>query len=936
MAVVRRSVGPAADDEPFSGVPRLPGLVGEVRRDALMTSSPDLRRIPARFASLLRAGKQRFATQPALWALAAILVLGGAIRLYELATVQVLWFDEISSYYVPFLITHRYGSVETWGLLRTPVPSVFTQAYQLVYSTITGMIFPAIAEANSPFWVRIPAVVSGLALIALLYGVGTELFNRRVGLAAALLAAVVPWTVYWSRFAGVIAPLELWPVAAIYAALVAVRLLSQRLLMLSLIFGAFTVYTHEAGIVALVLLILPFWFLCARRFLPGSPNLVRWRGLVETVRFCLPFLLGLVLALVPLLLFEFQPVAAGTSLLGTGQLVWERCPNLHCTASTFLANAGLSWSPDFLGLSGGLTGAQAAGFETHISIGGAWQSGGGFTGMLTVLGLLAYPALLLLALRWPRRLTGNNVLASWLVVFLVLAYTVVGGVVYYDNPNSARLAFAAGLLIVVIAWLIVSLIEVAWETLASRIPARSKPSSTPMWLHRSPARAKALVVAVGVCLVVAPVGGAYLYDYFEEWPGISPAYFYPQIQQVGEMLSQQHLWSYPLVVLCPSDLIYILPAELAFYDPNKPPHASISVFNGSVAANTGPLSSSPTGLVFVSMVNSTVEQLRSSGVPATALSATGGISTFWIPGSKSDHDTLDSIEQWNATPVANFSATSFTWNVTQFPTNGSLETSLSAGGLAILAQLPANASNSSWSVRISLNQTLPEPAYNFLALNWSFSESAGPGAAWVAPVYWNGTTNVTGSARQLYPNATLNAAPISEPDYRLSGFEVGASIASDSSQATRIVNASAYGVVPTPASACSRPQVVLLGSIADVASPDGSGLNYTAENSTLLTSLCIPPSGGSLPVTYYAELSVEFVSNLTQPLTFSATAPGFASNPILGITSPPGTTATIFAGLEGPPLGLPEPVRITIHFVGTVILESLTLIKFVGGPPAGV
>ncbi len=900
-----------------------------------MTTSTDSRGAPTRWGARIRGWAGQYRESPSLWALTAILALAAAIRLYELGTVQVLWFDEITAYYVPFLIAHGYGNVQTWGLLRTPVPSDFTQAYQLLYSTVTGMIFPALAESNTAFWVRIPAVISGLALIVLLYGVGTELFNRRVGLTAALLAAVVPWTVYWSRFAGVIAPLELWPVAAIYAALLAVRLRSEKLLLLSLVFGAFTVYTHEAGIVVLVLLILPFWWVCARRFLPPTLNAVRWTGFVAMLRFCLPFLLALLLALIPLASFELQPVSAGTSLAGSGQLVWQRCSSFTCTASTFLSNAGLSWSPDFLGISGGLNGAQSAGFQAHISIGGAWQSGGGLTGMLTILGLLSYPALLLLAVRWPRRLTGGNPLASWLVVLLALAYTVVGGVVYYDNPNSARLAFAAGLLIVVVAWILVALVELAWESLRAVLARSSLREVRPTLRRASTARLQAVAVTVGVCLIVAPVGGAYLYDYFEEWPGISPTYFYPQIQQVGEMLSDQGLWSYPLVVLCPSDLIYILPAELAFYDPIKPPRASISVFNGTVASNTGPLSSSPTGLVFVSMVNSSVEELRASGVPATALGSHDGIATFWIPGSRSAHTTLDSITNWTESPLQNFSAPTFGWNVTASPANGSLETGLVDQGLAIVAQLPANASNASWSVRVALPQLLPEPTYNFLSLNWTFTDSRGPGVAWVTPVYWNGSANFTGTGRQLYPNGSLNVAPSSNSSYSLSGFEVGATLSPGASETMRILNASAYGVTPTPSSACDRAQSVILGSVVEVATPNGATLNYTATNSSLLSVLCAPAASGTARVTYYAELSLRFLDNLSRPLTFSATAPGYSSNTIFDITSPPGTSATLYAALEGPPLGLPLPIRISIDFAGTVEIVSLALIEFTGGPPAG-
>lgn len=877
--------------------------------------------------SVVRAAAGR---RPSYAILGGIVAFALFVRLWQLANVQVLWFDEITSYYVPFLLTHGYGNVQTWGLLRTDVPSSTTEFYQLIYSSIIGMIVPGAAEANSTFWVRIPAVACGIALIFLLFGLGSELYDRRVGLVAAALGAVVPWTFYWSRFAGVIAPLELWPVAAIYVALLAVRLRSERLLMLSLVFGAFTVYTHEAGIVALLLLVLPFWWICARKFVAGAPGAHSVDSIVRSARFCVPYLLVLLILLLPLAAFELQPSAAGTSLVGSGQLVWERCRTASCSASSFLYNAGLSWSPDFFAISGGVDGAQAAGFLPHISIGGAWQSGGGFTGMLTGIGILVYPALILAALRWPRQLARGNATASWLAILVALSYTAVGGVVYYDNPNAPRLAFAAGFLVVFIGWLLLEVVDFL-VGLGQRWIRSARPAAA---ISHAPAtRMRAVAVAVGVALVIAPAGGAYLYDYFEEFPSISSNYFYPQIQEVGEMLSADQLWSHPIVVQCPSDLIYILPAELAFYDPVKPPAGNIYVFNGSVASNTGPLSAQPAGQVFVSMVDTGINELRTSGIPATTLTSVDGISIYWISGQSSSHETLDSVAGWVNAPGENFTASTLPWNITQSPANGTIGASTVPGGYAVLAHLPQNASASTWQITAALPERLGLPQYNFLSVTWNFSTSNSSDFAYLQPLYWNGTSLVPGAARAVFPDTVVNVAPIASTNLTLAGVRVGANISAGTSQLLVISNVSAHGVTAVSSTTCTRGQSVVLGSPQDVLVPQGTGLNYTDVNSTLFTTLCLPADPPNSPATFYAELSVMFISNLTAPVTFAATASGYETTLVGGVTGPPGTVATIYAGLTGPGPTYPVNVRVAVNFAGQILIRGLSLVAFTAGPP---
>ena len=583
---------------------------------------------------------------PHLVALGGILVAATVIRLWQLGTVQVLWYDEITSYYNPYLMLRNIRNPLIWSFLNTHVPTLPTSIYVLTYSTTTGMVFPAFFSTTSAFWIRLPSVVFGVVLVGAVYGIGSELFNKRVGLVAASVAAITPWTFYWSRFSGITSPLEVWTALAIYVIIVANRNKSQRLLMLSVIFGVFTVYTSEAGIAVLIFLIAPFWLFVASKVAPRSSSKPLLRRLFAAFKFYVPFLLVFICLLLPLLAFEFQSVQPGNSVAGSGQLLWEVCKNTSCATSAFSWSAAQSWSPDFLAFTGGLSGAQPQGFEPHMSIGGVWQSGGGFTGMLTILGLLVYPALLLLVIKAPRRWTPRDTPFRALAILVVLSYTIVGGIVYYDNPNAARLAFAAGLLEVFISWLLVSLVE---EGVSRIIPCATTKQdvSAPVASSRQRRRLRTreFITVIVISVVVLTVGTSYVSDYFLEFHDGGAQYFIPQIKEVGALLSELHLWSNVIFVQAGTNITSIVPAELAFYDAVRPPNNPIVAFNGSVYDERIPISKYTNGSVFVTMVGTNETTLESAGFISHQILAIGAIGVFWISGERASYSGLGFLRQ---------------------------------------------------------------------------------------------------------------------------------------------------------------------------------------------------------------------------------------------------------------------------------------------------
>lgn len=120
-------------------------------------------------------------------ALAAILVGAAVVRAHDLGS-ESLWYDEI------------FGL----ALVRQPLPVVLevingfvaNMALYLILMHFWMALFdPAVSDAVP----RIPSVIFGVGGVAALYGLGSDLFGKRVGLAAALLLAANPYHVGWSQ-----------------------------------------------------------------------------------------------------------------------------------------------------------------------------------------------------------------------------------------------------------------------------------------------------------------------------------------------------------------------------------------------------------------------------------------------------------------------------------------------------------------------------------------------------------------------------------------------------------------------------------------------------------------------------------------------------------------------------------------------------------------
>jgi len=130
------------------------------------------------------------------------------------------------------------------------------------------------AAGQSPIGVRMLPVLLGTATVAMIYLLARRLFDHRVGLAAAAIAAVAPFQIYYSQEARMYALLGLAATAMTYF-FVRAWAGNRRLDWIALsFFGAMTLYAHNLGfmfVAGLDLWIMWTWF-TQRRLQNRSPE----------------------------------------------------------------------------------------------------------------------------------------------------------------------------------------------------------------------------------------------------------------------------------------------------------------------------------------------------------------------------------------------------------------------------------------------------------------------------------------------------------------------------------------------------------------------------------------------------------------------------------------------------------------------------------------
>ena len=174
-----------------------------------------------------------------------VIIFGFVYRINGLKANYSLWVDEAS--------TTRFAR----GILETGVPKIALTGYKsgAYLTTYYLTAFSFFIFGQNEFAARFPAVIFGTFLIWLVYYVGRRIFNREIGLGAALLTAFSYIQIAWSRQARSYPILEVFFLSTLYL----FYLFSKtKKLIYGLLFGLFlllTIWTHTLGLILIPIIL---------------------------------------------------------------------------------------------------------------------------------------------------------------------------------------------------------------------------------------------------------------------------------------------------------------------------------------------------------------------------------------------------------------------------------------------------------------------------------------------------------------------------------------------------------------------------------------------------------------------------------------------------------------------------------------------------------
>jgi 4-amino-4-deoxy-L-arabinose transferase-like glycosyltransferase len=339
---------------------------------------------------------------------------------------------------------------------------------------------------------RIIAALFGLGSIALIYRIGTQLFDRRVGLGAGLVMTLMPWHIYYSR---AFLPQSEYVFLTLAASSFLISALTQQRPW----DGAFAVaaaiasiYIYPSALLSTPLLMLLAIVAYHREFLAFGLRRILSLGLVTGLALS-PYLLDHLLA--------SDPVVAGQNSVILDKLIWTHGLPVTHMLSRIASNWASYFSLSFIATSGDPNIRQSTHFVGAIG----WP-----------FGFLALVGLIVACKRHTR--------ASVLVVAWMVAFPLSSAITYSDAAgNSARAVFGCA------AWAMVAGVGAA---------------ATFQFLS-----GKRLVLAVAAMSVTIGVQTSlFLSDYFFSYPQRSAYAFETGWDRVYEVLRRHGLENVPITL----------------------------------------------------------------------------------------------------------------------------------------------------------------------------------------------------------------------------------------------------------------------------------------------------------------------------------------------------------------------------------------------------
>lgn len=178
----------------------------------------------------------KFLKKKYLFLLLFIIFIGTVLRLYHLGK-QSLWLDE------------AYSVMMSRSLITPWFEQVQDSSPPLYYSLLHYWIN---MFGKSEFSLRLLSCIFGILLIPLVFIVGTSVFNRKVGIYAALFTAISPIHIYYSQEARMYALLPFLSLVSFFMLSLSLRKNKNIYWITYILTTIFCLYTHNHGVFLLV------------------------------------------------------------------------------------------------------------------------------------------------------------------------------------------------------------------------------------------------------------------------------------------------------------------------------------------------------------------------------------------------------------------------------------------------------------------------------------------------------------------------------------------------------------------------------------------------------------------------------------------------------------------------------------------------------------
>jgi 4-amino-4-deoxy-L-arabinose transferase-like glycosyltransferase len=470
-----------------------------------------------------------FARSNTFFLLSLIIALAFFLRIYRLQEIPSgLFIDEISGVYMPFLYAHGIVDLSLRGVI-----SYFLSGTFFVYSL----------AGPSPFFTRLPEALLGTLLVFVVYLLAKEMFSKRVGLFSALLIAVCPWGIHFSRF-------QAYSSSYVLLFTIAMMLLYKGINSNNNKKKQFIWYCFGTLMLGLTAEI----FASAAVFVPIFIMiflLVYHQKRHLRIHSIIPKGIVLPLVIATIFIFSYLPIFLisahrdGYTFFAKSYSTYSHSQNFLDWIRMIVGRAGMHLSPNFLVFTFPYT--HDLPFQQTISKSALLRYSPTAYGELNYYGILLYPGIVLLIYEWISKRSKKYAAILWWIT----CYSLISGIAYYDNPNAARNIVGMPALIITIALFIDFLVN-----LASKLQIKNA-------IHHL---AKPIISISLAALVTIPTV-LFLYEYFVIYPNQSAKVFDYGYREVADFLSANNLWRKDILI----NGGYDSNITLSFFSPAQPP-----------------------------------------------------------------------------------------------------------------------------------------------------------------------------------------------------------------------------------------------------------------------------------------------------------------------------------------------------------------------------